>query len=154
VFEGKRSDGCAKAISGILRPANASCAAIEIVPDRIAPIRSAVKRLIDRERLDLVLTAGGTGLGPRDVTPEAVAPLIEKYAPGIAEAMRSEGLKSKRTAMLSRSIAGTRRGSLLITLPGSPKGAAESLSAVWPAIPHALEILKGEGKECGEDRRD
>ncbi|MCX6354615.1 MAG: MogA/MoaB family molybdenum cofactor biosynthesis protein [Candidatus Aureabacteria bacterium] len=149
VAAGRRTDGCVAALEKVFPPGEASVAARVIVPDEIGAIRKAVRRMTDREKLELVLTAGGTGLGPRDVTPEALAALIEKNVPGIAEAMRGEGRKSTPTAILSRSLAGSRGKSLIIALPGSPHGAAESLSCVWPVIPHALEILRGEGKECG-----
>jgi molybdenum cofactor synthesis domain-containing protein len=109
--------------------------------------------MADRRGVDLVLTSGGTGLGPRDVTPEAILPLIEKSVPGIGELMRLRGAEITPTAVLSRSFAGTRGASLIIALPGSPRGAAECLSAVWPAIPHALELLRGEGQECDKKVR-
>jgi len=145
---GRRTDGCVAAIAKVIPRGDASVAASVIVPDEIGAIRKAVRRMTDREKLELVLTVGGTGLGPRDVTPEALGTLVEKGVPGIAEAMRSEGRRATPTAILSRSLAGARGRSLIIALPGSPRGAAESLSYVWPVIPHAMEILRGEGKEC------
>jgi len=95
------------------------------------------------KRADVVLTAGGTGLAERDVTPEATAAVIERAVPGIAEAMRAAGLRSTQHAMLSRGIAGVRGHSLIINLPGSPKGAVESLEAVWDALPHAVAVIRG-----------
>ncbi|MCX6356987.1 MAG: MogA/MoaB family molybdenum cofactor biosynthesis protein, partial [Candidatus Aureabacteria bacterium] len=145
---GGRRDGCVDAIVRVLPKGRAAVVWSVIVPDEVNAIRDAVHEMIAGGEIDLVLTAGGTGLGPRDVTPEAVAALIEKNVPGIPERMRGEGAKTTPTAILSRAIAGTRRASLIITLPGSPKGAAECVSAVWPARPHALEILRGEGREC------
>jgi len=94
-------------------------------------------------RADVVVTTGGTGLAPRDVTPEGTASVVDRQAPGIAEAMRVAGLRSTSHAMLSRGIAGVRGHSLTINLPGSPKGAVESLDAVWAAVPHAVVLLKG-----------
>ncbi|MEJ2746149.1 MAG: MogA/MoaB family molybdenum cofactor biosynthesis protein [bacterium] len=150
---GLREDGCVEALTKVLPPTNASFAARVIVPDEIGAIQEAVKAMVDGERLDVVLTSGGTGIGPRDVTPEAVDPLIEKSLPGIAEMMRHRGFEATPHAILSRSVAGTRGRSLIISLPGSPRGAAECLSWVWPVIPHALEVLRGEAVECGGSRK-
>lgn len=96
------------------------------------------------EGLDLILTTGGTGLGPRDITPEATRDVIEREAPGMAEAMRYEGLRFTPMAMLSRAVAGVRGSTLIINLPGSPKGVRESLAALMAVLPHAINILKGE----------
>lgn len=145
---GIRRDGCVDALREIIPRRQASVEACAIVPDDVGAIRRAVRRMVDTDGLDLVLTAGGTGLSPRDVTPEALTPLIRRSVPGIAERMRAEGFRSTPTAVLSRSIAGTRGRSLIIALPGSPRGAAECLSAVWPAIPHAIGLLRGEVEEC------
>ena len=145
---GTRPDGCAKAVAGALPPG----AAIEeraIVPDEIPAIRGAVAAMTEGGGVDVILTSGGTGLGPRDVTPEALRPLMEKELPGIGELIRMRGFESKPTAILSRATAGTRGRVLIIALPGSPRGAAESLALVWPAVPHALETLRGEARECG-----
>jgi molybdenum cofactor synthesis domain-containing protein len=144
---GERPDGCAGALAAVL-PAGASLAERLIVPDEIAAIRGAVAAMADGGRVDVVLTAGGTGLSPRDVTPEALAPLMEKNLPGMGELIRMKGFESKPTAILSRAVAGTRGAVVIIALPGSPRGAAESLALVWPAIPHALETLRGEAREC------
>ena len=114
---------------------------ILVVPDERQQIADALRQLSDRA--DVVLTAGGTGLAARDVTPEATASVIERQAPGIAEAMRAAGLRTTPHAMLSRGIAGVRGRSLIINLPGSPRGAVESLAAVWPAVPHAIAIITG-----------
>jgi len=96
-----------------------------------------------------VLTTGGTGFSPRDVTPEATKEVLEREAPGLAEAMRAESLKKTPTAMLSRALAGIRKKTLIINLPGSVKGAVENFEVVLPALKHGIEILKGEGGECG-----
>ena len=145
---GLRKDGCVEALTKILPPGGAAATARQIVPDEIGAIQKAVKTMVDGERLDIVLTAGGTGIGPRDVTPEAITPLIEKSIPGISEMMRRRGAEVTPNAILSRSVAGTRGKSLIISLPGSPRGAAECLSWIWPAVPHALEVLRGEAVEC------
>jgi molybdopterin adenylyltransferase len=112
-----------------------------VVADEQAPIAAAVRRLAGTARL--VVTTGGTGLGPRDVTPEAVAPLLERQVPGLAEAMRSAGRRSTPLADLSRGVVGTIGESLVMTLPGSSRGAIESLEAVVATLPHALDLLAG-----------
>jgi molybdenum cofactor synthesis domain-containing protein len=99
--------------------------------------------MVEAVKADLVLTTGGTGLSPTDVTPEATLEVIEKRVPGLEEVMRSTGLKSTPHAMLSRAVAGTLEKSLIINLPGSPKGVRENLEAVLPVLPHGIEILKG-----------
>ncbi len=143
-----RKDGCVEALEKVLPQGDAVIASHTIVPDEIGAIRGAVQGMADSEHLDIVLTAGGTGIGPRDVTPEAILPLIEKSIPGIPELMRRRGFDVTPNAILSRAVAGTRGMSLLIALPGSPSGAAECLSWVWPAVPHALALLHGEVTEC------
>ena len=120
-----------------------------IVPDEQDQIKEAIMAMTDKLKLDLVLTTGGTGFAPRDVTPEATNEVIEKNVPGIPEAMRAASLKITNRAMLSRAVAGIRKDSLIINLPGSPKGVRENLLAILPAIEHGLGILKKEAIECG-----
>ncbi|MFH1347539.1 MAG: MogA/MoaB family molybdenum cofactor biosynthesis protein [Candidatus Margulisiibacteriota bacterium] len=120
-----------------------------IVPDEIESISKAIIEFIDKNACDVVFTAGGTGLSPRDVTPEATKKVIDREIPGIAEAMRMESYKIKKTALLSRAIAGHRGKSLVINLPGSPKAVKECLEIVLPVIPHALEVLEKGSAECG-----
>lgn len=120
-----------------------------IVPDEQDQIREAIMVMSDKLKLDLVLTTGGTGFAPRDVTPEATMEVIEKNVPGIPEAMRTASMKITNRAMLSRAVAGIRRDTLIINLPGSPKGVRENLEAILPAIEHGLGILKKEETECG-----
>ena len=103
--------------------------------------------------LDLILTTGGTGFAPRDVTPEATRAVIERDAPGIAEALRAESLRVTRHAMLSRAVAGLRGGTLIINLPGNPKAVGENLAVLLPVLPHALDLLTGR-PESGQDHRD
>jgi molybdopterin adenylyltransferase len=113
-----------------------------ILPDEIKPISETLIDWCDNNRVDLILTSGGTGFAPRDVTPEATLLVLEKLAPGIPEIMRAEGMKITPHSMLSRATAGIRKSTLIINLPGSPKGSVENLTVVVPLIPHALEILK------------
>ncbi len=150
-YSGERPDRCAGALAAALPP-GASLEERRIVPDEIPAIRSAVSSLADGGLLDVVLAAGGTGVGPRDVTPEALEPLLEKTLPGIGELIRARGFAAKPSAILSRATAGTRGRALIIALPGNPRGAAEGLAVVWPAVPHALEVLRGEATECGTER--
>jgi molybdenum cofactor synthesis domain-containing protein len=114
-----------------------------IVPDERELIARQLVEWADEAGLDLVLTTGGTGFAPRDVTPEATRDVIEREAPGLAEAMRSAGLKATPRAMLSRAIAGIRGRTLIVNMPGSPKAVRENLETLEPALPHGIEILKG-----------
>jgi molybdenum cofactor synthesis domain-containing protein len=106
-------------------------------------------RMRKKLKADLILTTGGTGLSPRDVTPDATLKVIDKEVPGFSEAMRAESLKKTPHAMISRAIVGTRGTSLIVNLPGSPKSVKENLSVILPALPHALSKLKGDPSECG-----
>lgn len=119
-----------------------------IVPDETDLISETIISQIDGNGFDLVVTTGGTGVGPRDVTPEATRAVIEKDLPGFAEAMRMESYKITPHALISRAICGIRRQSIIVNLPGSPKAAAECLSFVLPSLPHALEKVKGDPSEC------
>ena len=114
-----------------------------VVPDERNVIAGTLIVWCDEVGLDLVLTTGGTGFAPRDVTPEATKDVVEREAPGLAEAMRAEGLKVTPHAMLSRAVAGIRGSTLIVNLPGSPKAAQEGLEVILSAIPHGMEILKG-----------
>jgi molybdenum cofactor synthesis domain-containing protein len=119
----------------------------DILPDERDLIRD---RLLEyANKVDLIITTGGTGLSPRDVTPEATLDVIEREIPGIVEAMRMEGLKKTNRAMLSRAVAGVRGRTLIINLPGSPTAVKENLEVIIDVIPHAIEKIKGDTKECG-----
>lgn len=119
-----------------------------IVPDEKAELKEMMMEFADKNKVDLILTTGGTGLSPRDNTPEATLDIIDKIVPGIPEAIRSESYKITPKAMLSRGVAGIRKKTLIINLPGSPKAVAECLDVVLPVLDHGLEILSGQGGEC------
>jgi len=127
----------------VTAPLEGSVAQHLVVPDDQERIAAVLRQWADELHLELVLTTGGTGLGPRDCTPEATRAVIEREAPGIAEAMRAESLRHTPYGMLSRSVAGTRGRTLIINLPGSPKAVRESLAAILPALPHAVALLTG-----------
>ena len=114
-----------------------------VVPDERDLIRDTLIAWSDEEGLDLIITSGGTGFAPRDVTPEATRDAIQREVPGLAEAMRQEGMRKTPHAMLSRGIAGIRGHTLIVNLPGSPKAVSEGLQVISPALPHGIEILKG-----------
>ncbi|SHK67992.1 MogA/MoaB family molybdenum cofactor biosynthesis protein [Desulforamulus aeronauticus] len=120
-----------------------------VISDDLEIIRSTLIEFADEHKLDLILTTGGTGLSPRDNTPEATLSVIDRLVPGIAEAIRVESLKKTPKAMLSRAVSGTRGKTLIINLPGSVKGVRECLAVVLPVLNHGLEILSGKGGECG-----
>ena len=142
-FHGHRPDLSGQALAKQLREAGWEVTANRIVPDEMDDIQEQVLACSDSGDTNLLVATGGTGLGPRDVTPEAVRPLLTKEASGLAELMRLEGLKKTPFAALSRSLAGARRQTLILCLPGSPKGATESLDAVLKLLPHAVDLLQG-----------
>ncbi len=141
-YHGAYDDRSGQLIGEILRARTPfELAAYEIVPDDMGQIRAHLVVWCDEAGLDLILTTGGTGFSPRDVTPEATRAIIEREAPGLAEAMRAAGLRITPHAMLSRAVCGIRGQTLIINLPGSPKAVRENLEVVLPVLPHALELL-------------
>jgi len=145
---GERVDESGKILQEMMKKNGAEIVSYQIIPDEKRLIAKDLRILADNEKVDLILTTGGTGFSPRDVTPEATLSVIDKKAPGFAEAMRMESLKITPNAMLSRAISGIRGKTLIINLPGSPKAARECLEIILPAIPHGIKILRGEGGEC------
>ena len=146
---GKRDDLSGPEAKRILEEAGFEVAAIEVLPDQRSDIESRLCRASD-EGFRLVVTSGGTGLSPRDVTPEATGAVIDRNVPGIAELMRLESLKITPKAALSRAVSGIRQSTLIINLPGSVKGVRECLAALRPILPHAMETLKQSSLGCGE----
>jgi len=149
--KGEREDLSGKVIEEVIRKINGEVKYYQIIPDEKDIIQAELIKAVDKLHLDLILTTGGTGLGKRDVTPEATLAIIEKEVPGISEIIRSESFKKTNRAILSRGVAGIRKESLIINLPGSPKGVRESLEIVLEALPHGIEILKGQATECGRN---
>jgi molybdopterin adenylyltransferase len=140
---GERVDTSGAAIGELLASIDAAVQRSEVVPDERERITATLRAWADSDELDLIVTTGGTGLGPRDVTPEATAEAIERPVPGLGELMRSAGVKHTPMAALSRGVAGVRGRCLIVNLPGSEKGVRESLAAVIDLLPHAVELLRG-----------
>jgi molybdopterin adenylyltransferase len=147
----EREDLSGKVIEEVVKKINGEVKYYQIIPDEKDIIRKELIKAVDELHLDLILTTGGTGLAKRDVTPDATLEVIEKEVSGISEIIRSESFKKTNRAILSRGMAGIRKESLIINLPGSPKGVRESLEVVLEALPHGIEILKGQAAECGRN---
>jgi len=148
---GEREDLSGKTIKDIIAKIEGEVQYYKIIPDEKEIIQEELIKAVDNLHLDLILTTGGTGLGKRDITPEATLAIIEKEVPGISEIIRSESFKKTNRAILSRGVTGLRKESLIINLPGSPKGVRESLEIILDALPHGIEILKGQATECGRN---
>ena len=146
-YAGQREDRSGPVIRELAEAAGYTVAHTALLPDGVEPLASELKRLCDEDLADLILTTGGTGFSPTDLTPEATLSVVERPAPGIAEAMRWQSLQITPRAMLSRAAAGTRGQSLIVNLPGSEKAAKENLEAVLHTLGHALEMLRGGGHD-------
>ncbi|MDI6754331.1 MAG: MogA/MoaB family molybdenum cofactor biosynthesis protein [Thermodesulfobacteriota bacterium] len=145
---GEREDLSGPEIRRIISELPARIEAYEVIPDEEDIIIQKLVDYVDRKKVDLLLTTGGTGLSPRDVTPEATRKVLHKEIPGIAEAMRAEGMKITSLAMLSRAVSGVRCRTLIINLPGSPQAVLENLTVIFPALKHALEKIQGDPSDC------
>ena len=139
---GERVDSSGPALTRLIEAATWSVAKQSLLPDDESAIRAILSEWADNGELDVILTTGGTGFAPRDVTPEATRAVLDREAAGLAEAMRAASLKVTPYAMLSRIVTGIRKKTLIINLPGSPKGAVENLQVVIPILPHAVQLLR------------
>lgn len=149
--KGERTDESGPAMAEALRASGAEVISTDLVPDDVDRLVGAMRAAI-RAGANVVLTTGGTGLSPNDVTPEATRRVIDREIPGIAEAIRARALQKTAHGMLSRAIAGAAGAVLIVNLPGSPKAVRESLEVILPALPHAIELLAGESGEAGHRR--
>ena len=147
-YAGQREDKSGPVIRELVEGVGYEVVHTALLPDGLEPLSSELKRLCDNDLADLILTTGGTGFSPTDLTPEATLAVTERPAPGIAEAMRWQSLQITSRAMLSRAAAGIRKQALMVNLPGSPKAVRECLEFILPALGHGLEILKGTAGNC------
>ena len=150
VSRGERSDEGGPLVAELLKNAGYEVVRTDVVPDEQAQIETALRQMADDGDIQLLVTTGGTGFAPRDVTPEATLAVCDRLTPGIPEAMRYASMQITGRAMLSRAQAGIRKGTLILNLPGSPKAAKENLEAVLPAISHGLEMLSGRPADCAK----
>jgi molybdopterin adenylyltransferase len=146
---GERQDGSGPALQAWLEERGVTVTHTEVIPDEAQLISDKLVEWADSDRFDLILTTGGTGVSPRDVTPEATERIVDRILPGFGELMRMESLKKTMNAIISRAVAGIRKKTLIINLPGSPKGATECIGFVWGAVPHAVAKIQGDPEECG-----
>ncbi len=147
-FRGERVDLSGPALAAWLAERSAAVVFSKLVPDEVEGIAAQLVEWADSHCCDLILTTGGTGVSPRDRTPEATRQVLHLEIPGIAEAMRAASLAKTPFAMISRAVAGARGRTLIVNLPGSPRGAVQNLAAIWPAIPHAVQKLQGDASDC------
>jgi molybdopterin adenylyltransferase len=149
--QGLREDRSGKYIVDFFKERDWKISEYEVIPDELELIKGRLEDICDKKKADLLITTGGTGLSPRDVTPEATRSVIEKEVPGFSELLRAEGQKKTPRAILSRGISGIRKTTLIINLAGSIKAVKEGLEMIYRPIPHAIDILSGKTGECGQD---
>ena len=152
-YAGEREDASGPLLADLLRKMGAEVVSRTIVPDERAEIERVLTALADEEQVDLVVTTGGTGPAPRDVTPEATQAVIEREVPGLAEVLRFEGYRKTPLAVISRGVAGIRGRTLFVNLPGSPRAVREGMETLSPILPHAIRMLRGvdtEHRHAGE----
>lgn len=145
---GEREDTSGQAIIDRLRAEGFDVKIYTVIPDELEDISKSIVTYADRDGVGLIVTTGGTGVGPRDVTPEATLAVVDRTVPGMAEAMRAASLLKTPHAMISRAVVAIRGATLIVNLPGSPKGAMENLDVLIPALPHALEKIQGDVSDC------
>lgn len=143
VARGRREDRSGPAVREVLEARGWAVAACDVLPDETDQIRGRLEKWTDGDDCEAVFTAGGTGVGPRDVTPEATRAVLDKEIQGLAELMRAEGAKKTRMAALSRGLVGVRKGKLIVNLPGSVRGARDSLESIVDVLPHAIDLVQG-----------
>ena len=147
---GEREDQSGPALRAWLEERGATICVTGIIPDELPAIADLLRRWADSGTVDLILTTGGTGVSPRDVTPDATLQVVELTLPGFGEEMRRVSIAKTPHAIISRAVAGIRGRTLIINLPGSPKGAVENIAAVWGAVPHAVAKLQGDPSDCAQ----
>lgn len=145
---GERVDLSGPALASWLHERAVQIARTELIADEAGLISAKLAEWADGGEFDLILTTGGTGVSPRDVTPEATERVLDRVIPGFGEVMRAASLSKTPRAMISRAVSGVRKRTLIVNLPGNPRGAIENLEAVWPAIPHALKKIQGDTEDC------
>jgi len=145
---GERVDTSGPALAAWLSERQVETTRTQIIPDDAALITATLKEWADGGEFDLILTTGGTGVSPRDVTPEATKAILDRDLPGFSEVMRARSLEKTYHAMISRAVVGIRRRTLIVNLPGSPRGAVENLEAIWPAVPHCVDKMQGDPSDC------
>jgi molybdopterin adenylyltransferase len=148
VSRGERVDGSGPALAAWLMRHAATVSRTAVLADELDQIAAQIAAWADSARCDLILTTGGTGVAPRDRTPEATQSVLDFVIPGFGEAMRAESMKKTPRAILSRAVAGVRKQTLIVNLPGSPDGAIENLAAIWPAVVHAILKIQGDTSDC------
>jgi molybdopterin adenylyltransferase len=149
-YLGERDDASGDVIREMVGGLDAEVAFSTVIPDEQEEIKKALMQGADEMGLDLIVTTGGTGVSPRDVTPDATREVIEREIPGFSEAMRMAGMKKTPHAMISRAVCGVRGQTLIVNLPGSPKAVREGLEVILPALPHTIAKIQGDPEECGE----